>query len=104
MGRSSIGRTSVSDTECLKVRVLPPHRMNRISTHPGVILNEEFLIPAKISPTDLSKILGISVTNVEELISGNYEVDEKIAESLSFMFETSKEFWINLQKNYSESL
>lgn len=52
---------------------------------------EEFSIISNISKNDLQDIL-----NDKKII--DYEISEK----LSHVFDTSKEFWINLQKNYDK--
>lgn len=38
--------------------------------HPGEILNEEFLIPLKISAYKLSKVISIPQTRVSAIIKG----------------------------------
>ena len=43
---------------------------NRLSTHPGEILLEEFLIPMNISQVTLAKHLGIPIQRVNEIVKG----------------------------------
>ena len=38
----------------------------------------------------------------EGLINNELKIDDRIAEELEKVFKCSKQFWLNLQKNYSE--
>jgi len=38
----------------------------------------------------------------EDLISNELQIDERIAEELEKVFKVSKQFWLNLQKNYDK--
>ena len=44
---------------------------NRILTHPGVILSQEFLAPLGISQVAFAAHLGVPVQRINELIRGN---------------------------------
>jgi len=39
---------------------------------------------------------------MEELIQGNLDIDDKIAQKLENLFKVPKDVWINLQKNYNK--
>ena len=43
---------------------------NRIPTHPGVILSQEFLVPLGISQVAFAAHLGVPVQRINELIRG----------------------------------
>ena len=73
---------------------------NRIPTHPGVILQKEFLEPAGITQVALAKHIGVSTQRINELIRGKRVVTSETAWLLSQAFDTTPEFWINLQTNY----
>jgi antitoxin HigA-1 len=73
---------------------------NRIPTHPGEILSEEFLKPLNIPQTKLAEKLGISVQRVNELVNGKRGVTPETAWLLAGAFGTSPEFWANLQTAY----
>ena len=73
---------------------------NRIPTHPGEILSEEFLAPLGLSQVALAAHLGIPVQRVNEIIRGKRGVTPDTAWKLAQAFETSPEFWINLQANH----
>lgn len=73
---------------------------NRIPTHPGVVLLEEFLIPMGISQVALAKHLGIPVQRVNEIVRGKRGVTPDTAWLLAQAFGTTPEFWMNLQLAY----
>ena len=70
---------------------------NRIPTHPGVILRQEFLIPLGVSQVALAAHLGTSVQRVNELVRGKRGVTPETAWLLAQALNTTPEFWINLQ-------
>lgn len=71
-----------------------------IPTHPGEILNEEFLVPLKITQTELAKQLKIPHQRVNEIINKKRGISYSTALRLAKYFDTSVEFWINLQSHY----
>ena len=73
---------------------------NRIPTHPGEILSEEFLAPLGLSQVALAAHLGIPVQRVNEIVRGKRGVTPDTAWKLAQAFETSPEVWINLQANH----
>ncbi len=73
---------------------------NRIPTHPGEILLEEFLRPLEIPQTHLAAHLHIPVQRINELVKGKRGVTPDTAWLLSQAFGTSAEMWMNLQANY----
>ena len=74
------------------------HRLNNI--HPGEILNEEFLIPLKISAYKLSKDLKIPQTRISQIIKGKRRITADSALSLSSYFGISAKFWLGLQDDF----
>jgi addiction module HigA family antidote len=77
---------------------------NRIPTHPGVILLEEFLEPMNITQVALANHLNIPVQLINEIISGKREITADTAWLLSQAFNTTPQFWMNLQTNYDLAL
>ena len=73
---------------------------NRTATHPGEILNEEFLKPMRISQNSLATHLGWSHAKVNEIIHGRRGVTSEAALSLADVLGTTPDLWLNLQKNY----
>ncbi|MCZ7669528.1 MAG: HigA family addiction module antitoxin [Chloroflexi bacterium] len=52
---------------------------NRIPTHPGVVLEEEFLIPLNLTQVALAKHLGVSTQRINELVRGKRGVTPETA-------------------------
>ena len=77
--------------------MLPTHR---IPTHPGVILQEEFLIPLGLSQVALAEHLGVSVQRINEIVRGKRGITPQTAWLLAQAFGTTPQFWINLQTNH----
>lgn len=73
---------------------------NRIPTHPGVVLSQEFLVPLGISQVALAAHLGVPVQRINELVRGKRGVTPDTAWLLSQALNTTPEFWINLQATY----
>jgi addiction module HigA family antidote len=73
---------------------------NRIPTHPGEILLQEFLVPMRISQAALARHLGIPVRRVNEIVRGKRSITAATAWLLAQAFNTTPEFWMRLQVNY----
>lgn len=73
---------------------------NRIPTHPGEVLQEEFLTPLGLTPVALAEHIGVPVQRVNELVRRKRRVTPETAWLLAQAFGTTPEFWINLQVNY----
>jgi addiction module HigA family antidote len=78
----------------------PMYPKNRLPTHPGEILLEEFLIPMNISQVTLAKHLGIPIQRVNEIVRGKRGITPETAWLLSQAFGNTPEFWMNLQVTY----
>jgi antitoxin HigA-1 len=74
--------------------MLPKHRP---PTHPGEILLEEFLKPTGMTQTTLAEKMGVPIQRVNTLINGKRGVTADTAILLSRIFETTPQFWMNLQ-------
>ena len=73
---------------------------NRPPTHPGKILAEEFLIPLRMTQSALAAKLDIPVQRVNTIINGKRGITPETAILLSRIFETTPEFWMNLQTQH----
>ena len=80
--------------------------MARIHTHPGEILREEFMKPLGLSANKLSLDLRVPATRIGEIIRSEKPraVTSDTALRLGRYFNTSPEFWINLQTAYDLSI
>lgn len=74
--------------------MIPTHRT---ATHPGVILLKEYLEPMGLTQKALAAHLDISVQRVNEIIRGKRGISSDTAWLLSEAFNTTPEFWLNLQ-------
>ena len=73
---------------------------NRVPTHPGEILSREFLMPLGITQVSLAAHIGVPVQRVNELVRGKRGVTPETAWLLAQAFETTPDFWLNLQAAY----
>jgi addiction module HigA family antidote len=71
--------------------------MERITTHPGEILNQDFLKPMGISANALALQTRMPATRVGQILHGRRSVSADTALRLARYFGTSAEFWLNLQ-------
>ena len=71
--------------------------MTRITTHPGEILKEEFLVPMALSARQLALAIDIPANRITEILRGRRSVSADTALRLGRYFNTSPEFWMNLQ-------
>jgi addiction module HigA family antidote len=68
--------------------------------HPGRMLLEEFLAPARISQRAMAKRLGWTVAKINELINGKRGITADSALDLAAELGTSPEVWLNLQMQF----
>jgi antitoxin HigA-1 len=73
---------------------------NRIPTHPGEILQEEFLGPLGLTQAALAAHLGVPVQRIEEIVRGERGVTPETAWLLAQAFGTTPELWATLQTNH----
>ena len=73
---------------------------NRIPTHPGKILLEEFLRPLGLTDATLAKHIGMPARRVNEIIRRKRGITPRTAWLLAQAFGTSPEFWANLQSAF----
>ncbi|MEW5774344.1 MAG: HigA family addiction module antitoxin [Thermodesulfobacteriota bacterium] len=68
--------------------------------HPGEILLEEFMKPLGLSRNRLGIDLGIPPQRVGEILRGRRAVTVDTALRLAKYFNTTPEFWLNIQMRY----
>jgi addiction module HigA family antidote len=73
---------------------------NRVTTHPGEILKEEFLEPLGVTQVAFAKHLEIPVQRVNEIVRGKRGVTPETAWLFSQALGTTPQFWLNLQNAY----
>ena len=70
---------------------------NRVPTHPGEVLLEEFVKPLEISQTELAEWIGVSYPRLNEIINGKRGITPDTALRLQQVFGADAQFWLNLQ-------
>jgi antitoxin HigA-1 len=75
----------------------------RLKTHPGEVLNEEFMRPSQISARSLATDIGVPANRITAIIRGERSVTADTAIRLGRYFETTAQFWLNLQQAYDLS-
>lgn len=70
---------------------------DRVTTHPGEVLAEEFLKPLGMSVNALAMALRVPATRIGAIVKGERSVTADTALRLARFFGTSPEFWVNLQ-------
>ena len=68
--------------------------------HPGEILREEYLLPLGMSANMLAKVLHVPANRINGIVNEKRGITADTALRLSRYFQTSAEFWLNLQKIY----
>ncbi len=75
----------------------------RIRTHPGEILREEFLVPLGMSANALARELRVPPNRITAIVNGTRSVTADTALRLARYYGTTPEFWINLQASHDLS-
>jgi addiction module HigA family antidote len=68
--------------------------------HPGEILLEDFLKPLQISQYRLAKDIHVPLRRINEVVLGRRGISADTALRLARYFNTTPQFWINLQAHY----
>ena len=77
--------------------------LQRVTTHPGEMLREEFLVPMGISQNALAMRIRVPATRIGDIVHGRRGVTPDTALRLARFFGNSPEFWLNLQQMYDLS-
>ncbi|MFN7493919.1 MAG: HigA family addiction module antitoxin [Cyclobacteriaceae bacterium] len=68
--------------------------------HPGEILQEYYFEPLGLSISDAAKKLLITRSNLSSIVNGKAGISPLMAVKLSKAFNTSPEYWMNLQASH----
>ena len=68
--------------------------------HPGAQLREEFMMPLGLSSNALARALNVTPARINEIVRGRRGISADTALRLARFFDTSHQFWLNLQSNY----
>ena len=70
---------------------------NRIPTHPGEVLREEFLEPLGLTQVRFAEHIGVPLQRVNEIVRGKRGVTPETAWLFAQALGTTPQFWANLQ-------
>ena len=76
----------------------------RTRTHPGEILREEFMIPLGLSANALSRALDVPPNRITSITAEERAVTPDTAIRLARYFDTTPQFWLNLQMAHDLSV
>lgn len=85
---------------------MPDHDFSTFTAplaHPGEHLREDYLPECGLSPTDLARALGIDEQTTNQILACQLPITPALAIGLAKLFETSPEFWLNLQTQHDAS-
>ena len=74
-------------------------KVKRKPTHPGTILKEDYLVPLKISVTEMADKLGVSRKTLSRILNEKSSITPDMALRLARAFDTTPKLWLNLQQN-----
>ena len=72
--------------------------MQRRPTHPGEMLQLDFLADYGLTVAELAAAVGVSRQSVNELLRGRRAVTPEMALRFARLFGNSPEFWLNAQR------
>lgn len=81
----------------IKNKKLPP-------IHPGEILRERLLVPRDISPQELAQALKVPKEQIKWVCEERADITPDLAARLALYFDSTVEFWLNLQHSYEEEI
>ncbi len=68
--------------------------------HPGEILSEDLMQPLGLTASELARDLKIPAVRLRDIVSGRRAIDTNVALRLARYFDSTAEFWLNLQAVY----
>jgi antitoxin HigA-1 len=68
--------------------------------HPGRVLREEYMEPAKLDPASLARALDVDPLRILPLVADEQPLDSNLALRLARCFRTTPQFWLGLQSAY----
>ncbi|MDR0239484.1 MAG: HigA family addiction module antidote protein [Deltaproteobacteria bacterium] len=78
--------------------------VERIFTHPGEMLREEFMLPMQLSANALATGISVPVSRILDILHERRGISADTAARLAKYFGTSERFWTNLQAEYDLSV
>ena len=68
--------------------------------HPGEILREEFLKPMGLTANELARSIRVPAPRINDIVLERRGITADTAVRLARFFDTTEEFWMNLQLQY----
>jgi len=81
-----------------------PNQKKLSPIHPGEILREELLIPHNISPSELATALKVPKEQIQWICEERGDITPDLATRLAIYFDSTVEFWLNLQRSYDREI
>ena len=75
-----------------------PNQLDNVT--PGKILNEDFLAPIGITPTELAKATAIPEDHLTEILNGQRKIEAEIDLRLCRYFSLTEGYWLRLQTTH----
>ena len=72
--------------------------------HPGEILREEFLAPLNMTANALAMRLHVPAPRINDIVRERRSITPDTALRLARCFDTTAQFWLNLQSSYDLKL
>lgn len=72
-------------------------KTTRQPTTPGEMLNEEYIKPLGLTQRAFADHIGVEVKTINRIINGRQSLTPELAMKIAAAFNTSVEFWLNLQ-------
>ncbi len=76
---------------------IPTHRE---PTHPGVLLQNQFLAELGVTPPELADAIFVPRQEIDELVNQRGRITAPLALRLSKYIGSSAQFWLNLQRSW----
>jgi len=76
------------------------HKNGMRPIHPGEILREDYLAELGMSANALAKALKVPAPRINDIVRGRRGVSADTALRLARYFDTTPQFWLNLQIAY----
>ncbi|MDC0357696.1 HigA family addiction module antitoxin [Oligoflexia bacterium] len=68
--------------------------------HPGEILREDYLLPLRITQREFAEHISVTRKTVSAIVNERSGISPDMAVRFAHAFDTTPEFWLNLQISY----
>ncbi|MFN8473237.1 MAG: HigA family addiction module antitoxin [Anaerolineae bacterium] len=73
---------------------------SRVPTHPGEVLQDEFLSPMALTQVAFARHIGVPTQRINEIVRGKRGITPETAWLFAQALGTSPQFWLNLQTQH----